>query len=152
MRPQALNYCADWTLCSPDDPPIRYCAAASFLESKALPQLQAALGLDKAPTTPLAFLPPLEFPRLRGQMSTFTIHPSRESTSLIEFLLRVDTSLMRYVVPADLKMELSDNLAALGISHETLFHSLDSLALSIKSEILQSDFVPKPPPRFAAGA
>jgi hypothetical protein len=151
MRPSALNWHGNWKICSPDDPPIRYLAAESFMEEKALPNLRAILGLDKTPATPLAFVPPFAFPRLRAQMSRFTIHPSRDATSLIEFLLRTDDELIRYVVPAHLKAELKADLVSLGISHETLFHSLDSLAQRIKEEILEEDFVREPPPRFKKG-
>jgi len=80
-------------------------------------------------------------------MSRFTIHPPNEPEAQLGFLLR-GTSLVRYIVPASSKRELLKHLARLGFSHETLFHSLDSLGLTIKEEILEPDFEILPPPRF----
>ncbi len=148
MRPSVLNWHGDWNICSPDDPPIRYLAAKSFLEEKELPGLMATVGLEKIPSTPLAFIPPFDFPRMRAQLSRFTIHPSRDATSLIEFLLRKEENLVRYMVPAQLKTKLRVDLNSLGISHEMLYHNLDSLALTIKEEILERNFDVVPPPHF----
>jgi hypothetical protein len=84
---------------------------------------------------------------MAAQMSRFTIHPSKEPEAQIEFLLR-GNSLVRYTVPAKRKPELSKSLARLGFSHETLFHSLDSLGRTIREEILEPDFDILPPPIF----
>jgi hypothetical protein len=142
---------ADWKACFADSPPIRYLAAAAFLEadSDEIAELKAALG----PTNvggPLALIPPQRFPRISAQMSRFTIHPSTESEQRIEFLLR-GVSLVRYIIPSECKASLARNLRQIGFSHESLYRSLDSLALSIKEEIVEPDFDISPPPRFDPG-
>jgi hypothetical protein len=150
MNPKRLNWCSNYHICMPDDPPIRYLAAAVFLQRNMLEALAESLGLENAPKRPLGLVPPFEFPRMAAQMSRFTIHPSSEGTALIEFLLRSEKCLVRYVVPAAVKATLKRDLASLGVSHETLFHSLESLAKTIKEEICERDYELKDPPHFDA--
>jgi len=138
---------ADWRACFPDTPPVQYLAAAAFLKKDDLTSCSNALGHLKALNGPLALIPPFRFRRMAAQMSRFTIHLSKEPEAQIDFLLR-GTSLVRYVIPADSKRDLAKHLARLGFSHETLFHSLDSLGRTIKEEILEPDFETLPPPRF----
>jgi hypothetical protein len=148
MNHQELNWrSADWKNCFPDSPPVRYLAAAAFLKSADLAGFKAALGSTTI-NGPLALIPPLQFPRMAAQMSTFTIHPSREREAQIEFLLR-GPSLVRYIIPAGCKPNLTRELRGIGFSHENLYRSLDSLARSIKEEIVEPDFDISPPPRFA---
>jgi hypothetical protein len=147
MHHDELNYrSADWKACFPDAPPIRFLAAAAFLEPKNLTRFEVELGHTKI-NGPLALIPPLQFPRMAAQMSRFTIHPSREPQAQIEFLLR-GPSLVRYIVPASAKPELAKQLSRIGFSHETLYRSLDSLAQSIKEEIVEPNFDILPPPQF----
>ena len=103
---------------------------------------------DGPPTTPRALIPPFKFPRMAAQISRFTIHPSLDRTAMIEFLLRSETCLVRYTVPAASKASLRKDLASLGVSHDTLHHSLKSLARTIKEEILEKDFQLTNPPNF----
>jgi hypothetical protein len=84
------------------------------------------------------------------QMSRFTIHPSNDPTAMIEFLVRGKDNLVRYAVQAESKARLRDDLASLGVSYETLYHSLESLAKSIREKILESDFDLVRPPHFGA--
>jgi hypothetical protein len=129
MNPSRLNYHSfDYRICGPDDPPISYLAAEVFLDEKRLPELRESLGLAKVPAGPLAFIPPFEFPRMAAQLSRFTIHPSNDPTAMIEFLVRGEEHLVHYTVPAADKARLRRDLATLGVSHETLHHSLESLA------------------------
>jgi hypothetical protein len=148
MNPHQLNWHGNYKLCGPYDPPIRYLAAEVFLEPERLPDLAESLGLKKAPTTALGLIPPLEFPRMAAQMSRFTIHASRDATAMIEFLVRGEENLVRYTVPAASKTTLRKVLASLGVSHETLFHSLESLARTIREEILEGDYELVRPPHF----
>ena len=67
-------------------------------------------------------------------MSRFTIHPSNDPTAMIEFLVRGKENLVRYAVQAESKARLRDDLASLGVSYETLYHSLESLARSIRKD------------------
>jgi hypothetical protein len=148
MNPNRLNWHGKRHLCSPDDPPIKYLAGQVFLEAKEHPGLCATLGLEEAPRTPLALIPPFQFPRMAAQLSRFTIHPSADEKAMIEFLLRSETCLVRYSVPAAKKVGLRKDPAALGVSHDTLYHSLESLAETIKEEILEKDYDLKSPPKF----
>ena len=148
MNPSRLNYHGDYRICGPDDPPIRYLAAQVFLKPEQLPRMAETLDLKKTPTTALALIPPFEFPRMASQMSRFTIHPSPDATAMIEFLLRTETCLVRYTVPAASKARLRKDLASLGVSHETLYHSHESLARTIREEILEKDYDLVNPPHF----
>jgi hypothetical protein len=137
---------ANWKACFPDSPPVRYLAAAAFLQSENLARFEIELAKTKI-YGPLALIPPLQFPRMAAQMSRFTIHPSRESEAQIEHLLR-GPSLVRYIISAKAKPTLAKQLARIGFSHEKLYRSLDSLGRSIKEEIVEPNFDILPPPRF----
>ena len=148
MNHSELNWrSANWAACFPDTPPIRYLAAAALLKPDNLARFEAELGETKI-HGPLALIPPLQFPRMAAQMSRFTIHPSREPEAQIEFLLQGPSSLVRYIVPASAKGNLARQLSRIGFSHENLYRSLDSLARSIREEIVEPDFDILPPPRF----
>lgn len=138
---------ANWYVCFPDSAPVRYLAAAAFLKPDDLSDFKTALGSTTI-YGPLALMPPLQFPRMAAQMSRFTIHPSREPESQIEFLLRGHTSLIRYIIPSECKADLARNLRRIGFTHENLYRSLDSLARTIREEILEPDFVIASPPRL----
>jgi hypothetical protein len=132
----------------PDSPPITYLAAEVFLEQTQLPKLARRLGLKDTPDKALALIPPFDLPRMAAQMSRFTVHPSCCGTAMIEFLLRSEDCLVRYTVPAASKAALRKDLASLGVSHETLFQSLESLAKTIREEICEEDFELVNPPHF----
>ena len=138
---------ANWNVCFPDSPPVRYLAAAAFLVPRDLREFEAALGSTTI-CGPLALIPPLQFPRMAAQMSTFTIHPSREPVARIEFLLRGPESLARYIIPSACKASLAWNLRRFGFTHENLYRSLDSFARTIKEEIVEPNFDIPSPPRF----
>jgi hypothetical protein len=150
MHPSVLNWHSNRQICGPDDPPIKYLAAEVFLEPKQLPGLAEPLNVKSPPTLPLALIPAFEFPRMAAQMSRFTIHPSGDGASMIEFLLRTEQYLVRYRVPAEYKLGLKRDLASLGISHDTLYQRLGSLARTIREEILEEDFELIDPPQFEA--
>jgi hypothetical protein len=97
---------------------------------------------------PIAFMPPMEFPRMSAQSSRFTIHPHPAVDNTIERLLSGSHEIVRYEVPGDSKLSLARDLAALGFTEETLFRSLDALSITIKSEVYASDHgenYPDPP-------
>lgn len=148
MNHSRLNWrSANWNACFPETPPIRYLAAAAFLNEEDLSKFAEGLDVPKI-SGPLALIPPYQFARMAAQFSRFTIHPSAtEPEAQIEFLLRGD-ELVRYSVPASVKRELAARLGRLGLSHETLYRSLDSLGRTIRDEIVERDFDIKEPPRF----
>jgi hypothetical protein len=69
---------------------------------------------------------------------------------MIEHLLQNERCLVRYKVSAASNAALRKNLASLGVSPETLFHSLESLAKTIRQEIREEDYVLQYPPHFEA--
>jgi hypothetical protein len=148
MAHQELNWhSANWHDCFPDSLPIRYLAAAAFLKSDELTGFKNALG-STIINGPLALIPPLQFPRMAAQMSAFTLHPSSEPEAQIQFLLRGPSSLIRYIIPSTCKLSLARGLRRVGFSHENLYRSLDSLAKSIREEIIEPDFYISSPSRF----
>ena len=133
MNHSELNWrSANWAACFPDTPLIRYLAVAAFLKPDGLARFEVELGETKI-NGPLALIPPLQFPRMAAQMS--------------RFLPRGD-SLVRYIVPVSAKADLARQLSRIGFSHENLHRSLDSLARSIREEIVEPDFDILQPPRF----
>jgi hypothetical protein len=76
---------------------------------------------------------------MSAQSSRFTIHPHPNEGNLIESLLRSPEEIIRYEVPADCKPSLSRDLAALGVTAETLFQSLEALAKTIHAEVYTDD-------------
>ena len=138
---------ANWRACFPDTPPVQYLAASAFLRKDELARFSNNLDQFKALNGPIALIPPFRFQRMAAQMSRFTIHLSKEPKAQIEFLLQ-GNSLVRYIIPSGSKRQLAKHLARLGFSHETLFHSLESLGRTIKEEILEPDFETLPPPQF----
>lgn len=106
------------------------------------------LGLETEPAAPLAFEPPLCLSRMVAQQSKFTIHsPPQRGKTIIE-LLSQPKHIVRYVVPADRKKDLCNNLADLGVKKDVLFPGLDSLAESVLREITTRILVGCPMPPF----
>ena len=83
---------------------------------------------------PIALLPPMTFPRIVSQLSAFTIHPPLHNHNSIPELLTLEIHLVRYIIPAERKVHLRQDLAKLGIMRRTLFQDLDSLSISIIEE------------------
>lgn len=151
MRPDALNNRSGLFLSSQDRPAISYLAAEAFsneTDTKKLEKFARDLGVSTTPKNPIAFLPPMEFPRMFAQSSRFTIHPHPKEGNLIESLLCSPEEIIRYEVPADCKPSLSRDLAALGVNAETLFQSLEALATTVYAEVYtddRGDSYPPPP-------
>jgi hypothetical protein len=97
-------------------------------------QLIKEIGIKEIPKYPLAFLPPLSFPRMTAQLSAYTIHPKPNKTNRIETLLIDKKQLCRYIIPYILKSKIEKNLAYLGISYRTIFPDLEGLSKSFKRE------------------
>ena len=109
------------------------------------------LKLITEPATPLAFEPPLCLSRMVAQQSRFTIHPPPQRGKTIIELLSQPEHIVRYVVPADRKNDLRNNLADLGIKKDVLFPGLNSLAESVLREITTRILVGCPMPPFVRG-
>jgi FRG domain len=142
MRPDALHNKSGLFLSSMDRPQIDFLAAEAFSNEYDKPKLAKFaqdFGLSAYPENPIAFLPPMEFPRMSAQSSRFTIHAHPEKGKVIEALLHSPQELIRYQVSADCKRALSRNLTELGVTAETLFQSLDALAKTIEAEVYDAD-------------
>jgi len=151
IRPDALNNKSGLYLSSLDRPEIHYLAAEAFSnedDTVKLKKFARNLGISTPPKNPIAFLPPMEFPRMSAQSSRFTIHPHPKAGKTIESLLRGPQEIIRYEVPADCKRSLSRDLTELGVTAETLFQSIEALAKTIEAEVYDADMgegYPTPP-------
>jgi len=97
-------------------------------------ELLEELGIRVAPTTPIAFRPSRNFPRMVSQFSAFTIHPNPSVNSdarKITDFLDYPRNLVRYIIPSEYKANLLGDLRSLGISRGTVFQDLDSLCEDI---------------------
>jgi hypothetical protein len=108
--------------------------------------LAQSLELPSPVQSPLAFEPPLRFPRMAVQASTFTIHPVPEGTKTIVDVLSDPKYLVRYVVPASAKQELLKKLRVLGFSEGHLFPDLDGLSRMIAFDNRAVGYGPPDPP------
>ncbi len=151
VRPDALNNRSGFFLSSFDRPSIHYMAAEAFCnegETKKKEEFAQKLGISTIPRHPIAFLPPLEFPRMLAQSSRFTIHPLPSQENTIEGLLSGPQEIIRYEIPGECKPSLRRDLASLEVTQETLFRSLEALSSTIKTEVYETDAgegYPSPP-------
>ncbi|MBA7686165.1 hypothetical protein ES703_94606 [subsurface metagenome] len=129
----------------PNHPILQYFAQEPWRDPK---KLVEELGLPDIPNHPLAVEPPMNFPRMVGQLSTFTIHPTPKPGNSIPELLPEEKDLVRYIIPASSKESLRRDLNALGIKHGTLFPNLDSLSIDVIYEHRVVAYSPPRPPRF----
>lgn len=111
-------------------------------------KLAKELELKEIPQYPLAVDPPLHFPRMVTQMSTFTIHPRPKAGCTIPEIMTEEINLVRYVIPRGCKKRILLDLAALGITKVTLFPELDSLSQDIIEEHNVVAYSPPRPPRW----
>ena len=116
-------------------------AAEAFVtESAKLQDLGRELKVEYPITrNPVAFLPPVEFPRMSAQSSRFTIHPQPTGDNEIARLLTGPHEIIRYEVPGECKASLSRDLSALEVTAETLFRSLDALSATIRTDVYAVD-------------
>jgi hypothetical protein len=102
---------------------------------------------DPAAEYPLAVQPPLSFPRLVNQLSTFTIHPLPNNQNQITNLLSEPEHLVRYIIPSNRKDNILNHLSLLGIKRHTLFPDLDSLCADLINEHNVVGYGPPQPPQ-----
>jgi len=131
------------------NPNLQYLAKEVYYRENAKLELAKSLKLNDIPKYPIAFLPTLNFLRMVVQSSTFTIHPVPEKGNQIQDLLIGEKKfLVRYIIPAENKVFLLDNLNSLEIKHYRLFPSLDSLSKDIVLESRIVAYTPPKPPKF----
>ena len=130
-------------------PKLQYLAKEVYYRENAKLGLAKSLKLNDIPKYPIAFLPTLNFLRMVVQSSAFTIHPVPEKGNQIQDLLIGEKKfLVRYIIPAENKAFLLDNLNSLEIKHYRLFPDLDSLSQDIISELKYVAYSPPEPPKF----
>ena len=104
-----------------DNKTFQYLVSEPFFVDK-------SLSLNISPKYPIAFFPTLNFPRMTFQQATFTIHPILDDSNKLENILTDSKELVCYKIPKDSKIQLLNDLNALGIDHHTLFPDLDHLS------------------------
>lgn len=86
---------------------------------------------DPKPIThPVAFRPRRDFARMQVQSSVFTIHP-RDRDGTIPESLTDDRHLARYIIPAEAKKHLWEQLRKLGVTAQSLFPDFEGLSRTI---------------------
>jgi hypothetical protein len=144
MLPWALNEKSGfWGIPTSDDPTLKNLVLDAFNYSSGY----AAKDKELTPKYPLAIRPPMGFPRLVTQLSTFTIHPQPNEQNQISSLLSDPKYLVRYIIPSGHKEKLLRDLASLGIKRHTLFPDLDSLCTDLIYEHNVVAYGPPDPPQ-----
>lgn len=131
----------------PNNRHLRYLAAEPMWTGSS-EKLAEEFELEKVPAYPIAFSPPVNFPRILSQLSAFTMHPRPQEHCTIPELLKDEENLVRYVVPAECKSFLIRDLAALKITRRTLYPDLDGLCACLglhNSSFVVAYTPPKPP-------
>lgn len=147
MYPEALNRLSGpFGMALSNDLILRYLAAEPSHHSPEF--LAKELGLKKSPEYPLPVFPPMRFPRMITQLSTFTIHPVPKPGCTIPELLPDMKHLVKYIIPAKHKNRLLMDLKALGITAHSLFPDLDALSESVIQESKIIAYNPPMPPSW----
>jgi hypothetical protein len=147
LFPEALNnHNGFFGLPVPNCKTLKYIAAEPSHNNPE--KLVDELKLKQRPKYPLAVDPPLHFPRMVSQLSTFTIHPRPEEGCNIPDVMTDENHLVKYIIPGRCKKQLLLDLAALGITKVTLFPDLDLLSSDIIQEHNVVAYSPPKPPRW----
>lgn len=104
--------------------------------------------IDDEDLTPLPLFPPLSFPRMVAQSSTFTIHPAPSNGNSITELLNDEQQLVRYLIRSRSKVQLQHDLSALCINEFVLFPDLDGLSVYLRRHAETPHCQLVPPPRW----
>lgn len=147
MLPSPLNRAAGagWGIPLPTSRHLRYLLQEPYWDGPA-DALAKSLDLPQPVNSPLALEPPLQFPRMAVQASTFTIHPAPEGGKSIPEILPDSKHLVRYHVPATAKQELLAQLRVLGVSDRHLFPDLEGLSRMIAFDNREIAYSPPDPP------
>jgi len=148
MLPWALNAAAGagWGMPLSDSPWVSYLLEQPY--SSADPdKLALKFKLRRPVHSPLAIEPPLRFPRMAVQASTFTLHPTpTEDTQTIIDVLPEKKHLVRYIIPASAKASILKGLRALGVTRKQLFPELEGLSEMIVVDSMDIAYSPPDPP------
>ncbi|MCX6641979.1 MAG: FRG domain-containing protein, partial [Candidatus Bathyarchaeota archaeon] len=106
---------------------VRYLADQPMFDGKE-EELLKRRKLEKIPVYPVAFQYPMILSRMNSQFSTFTIHPKPRKDCSIPKLLKNETDLTRYIIPAKCKQALLSNLRSLGVNWRTIFQDMASIS------------------------
>ena len=115
----------------PGHPSVEYLAREMFYGIEKKEGFAKKLELNEIPTKPVAILPPLAWPRMIAQKSTFTLHPKPRSW---ENIYVPKAKLTRHKIPSSLKLKIRRELHLIGIEYRTLFPELDSISKDINSQ------------------
>ncbi len=144
MYPDALNELSGFFgRALPKTRILRYLASEPMRNPE---ELKEELRLNYTPNYPIAIQPSMNFSRMVSQLSVFTIHPEPSPNCTITDLLQEEENLVRYIIPANCKHKLLQDLAALGITPRTLRPDLDSLSATLKQESRIQLYAPPAPP------
>jgi len=148
MLPWALNEGggAGWGIPLPDSPWVKYLLEQPY--SRATDSMLAFKFKLYAPVeSPLAIEPPLRFPRMAVQASTFTLHPTPTNTTrTIVDVLPNRKHLVRYIIPAAAKPRILRGLRDLGVTRKQLFPELEGLSDMIAVDSAEVGYSPPEPP------
>lgn len=147
MLPWPLNRAAGagWGSLLPGSRHLRYLLQEPYWDGQ-IDDLANSLDLPQPVNSPLALEPPLRFPRMAVQASTFTIHPMPEGSKSIQEVLPDPKHLARYYVPAGAKSKLLAELRVLGVSDRHLFPDLEGLSRMIAFDNRLITYSPPDPP------
>ncbi len=148
MLPWALNAQAGAGWGTPlvsESPHVKYLLAEPYWAGKP-GELAEKFGLKEPVRSAIAVEPPLFFPRMAVQSSTFTVHPSPDKSKSIADALPDPRHLVRYVVPASAKPELLSGLRVLGVTESQLFPDLEGLSRMIVASHQTVAYGPPSPP------
>lgn len=147
MLPAPLNRAAGvgWGIPLSDSRHLKYLLQEPYWEGP-VEALAKLLDLPQPIRSPLALQPPLRFPRMAVQASTFTIHPAPEGSKSIPEVLLDPKHLVRYHVSAASKRELLAQLRVLGFSDRHLFPDLEGLSRMIAFDNRVIAYSPPDPP------
>lgn len=149
MLPWSLNKAAGagWGIPLPQSSHLRYLLEQPYWSGpEEAEAVVTSLGLSAPVRCPLAIEPPMLFPRMAVQASTFTVHPLPENARTIPELLWDAKHLVRYLVPASSKAKLLAELRVLGFSDRHLFPDLEGLSRMIAFDNRVVAYGPPEPP------
>lgn len=117
--------------------------------AKSPEKLAEKLTLDEPLSHAIAIEPPVLFPRMAVQASTFTIHPLPENSTSLEKSLDDPKHLVRYIIPSEVKGNILADLRTIGISQRHLFPDLEGLSGMIAYDNRVMAYTPPDPPHCA---
>lgn len=149
LYPKRLNELASGRFGIPiigSDPALGFLAAEPYWDGPPN-SLADKFGLEAPVIRPVAFQPKQSFIRMVVQSSTFTIHPKPTAGHTIPEILRGEKDLVRWIIRAEKKRSLQDDLIALGITHVTLFPDFEGLSKTLIERGRRIAYGPPKPPQ-----